>query len=79
MAYKFSAGQSVEFQIATGTVGLFEVVRQMPEEDRFADRYYRIMSVDNKSERIVMEEDLSLANSRTEYAPAPKSRSLGRK
>src|SRR5690242_7094565 len=42
MNFKFLVGQTVEFTPRGGKVGLFTVVRQMPEEYQALDRKYRI-------------------------------------
>ena len=44
MTFKFSAGEAVEYTPRGGKVGLFTVVRQMPEEYKAFDRIYRIKS-----------------------------------
>ena len=42
MNFKFLVGQTVEFTPRGGKVGLFTVVRQMPQEYQALDRKYRI-------------------------------------
>jgi hypothetical protein len=44
MNFKFPVGQAVEFTPRGGKLGLFTVVRHMPEEWQAADRKYRIQS-----------------------------------
>jgi hypothetical protein len=59
MKFKFDAGQAVEYRPMGGTIGLYSVVRQMPEEDGALDRAYRIKSEGESFERTVLECDLS--------------------
>ena len=59
MAHKFAVGQAVEYKPIGAKTGLFKVVRQMPEEFRAVDFQYRIKSVQEAFERIVLECDLS--------------------
>ena len=63
MGFKFIVGQPVEYKPAGGSVGLFTVVRQMPEEFRAVDRKYRIKSKNEGFERSVLECDLSASDS----------------
>jgi hypothetical protein len=58
MNFKFSAGQSVEYKPTGGLLGLYTVIRQMPEEFRAFDRKYRIKSEREGFERTVLECDL---------------------
>ena len=44
MTYKFAVGQAVEYKPTGAKVGLFKVIRQMPEEFQAIDRKYRIKS-----------------------------------
>ena len=62
MGFKFVVGQPVEYKPAGENVGLFTVVRQMPEEFRAIDRKYRIKSNHEGFERNVLECDLSAAD-----------------
>jgi hypothetical protein len=79
MSFKFAVGQAVEYKPTGGKVGLFRVVRQMPEEFRAIDRVYRIKSDSEGFERNVLECDLSeLVNAEAAYAPMlPLRRSGG--
>ena len=61
MSFKFNVGQLVEYKPAGGAIGLYSVVRQMPEEFRAFDRKYRIKSTREGFERNVLECDLSEA------------------
>lgn len=79
MSHKFAVGQAVEYKPTGAKVGLFKVIRQMPEEFQAIDRKYRIKSDHEGFERNVLECDLS-ASSRAEdeYAPlGPLRRSGG--
>lgn len=58
MGFKFNVGQAVEYKPAGGAVGLYTVVRQMPEEFRAFDRKYRIKGAREGFERNVLECDL---------------------
>ncbi len=58
MSFKFNVGQAVEYKPAGGMVGLYTVMRQMPEEFRAFDRKYRIKSQREGFERNVLECDL---------------------
>lgn len=62
MGFKFAVGQPVQYKPAGENVGLFTVVRQMPEEFRAIDQKYRIQSIHEGFERNVLECDLSAAN-----------------
>ena len=62
MGFKFTVGQPVEYKPAGENVGLFTVVRQMPEEFRAVDRKYRIKSEHEGFERNVLECDLSASD-----------------
>ncbi len=44
VSFKFAVGQAVEYKPIGAKVGLFKVMRQMPEEHRAIDRRYRIKS-----------------------------------
>jgi hypothetical protein len=59
MAHKFALGQAVEFRPIGAKVGVFIVVKQMPEEHQAIDFKYRIKSVQETFERNVLECDLS--------------------
>jgi hypothetical protein len=61
MKFKFDVGQAVEYKPVGGGVGLFKVVRQMPDEHTAVDRKYHIKSEREGFERNVMECDLSSA------------------
>ena len=58
MSFKFSTGQAVEYKPTGGMLGLYTVIRQMPEEFRAFDRKYRIKSEQEGFERTVLECDL---------------------
>ena len=58
MSFKFSVGQAVEYKPVGGALGLYKVVRQMPEEFRAFDRKYRIKGEREGFERTVLECDL---------------------
>ncbi len=58
MSFKFSTGQAVEYKPTGGMLGLYTVIRQMPEEFRAFDRKYRIKSEHEGFERTVLECDL---------------------
>jgi hypothetical protein len=58
MAHKFAVGQAVEYTPIGAKVGVFKVVRQMPEEFRATDLKYRIKSAQETFERNVLECDL---------------------
>lgn len=58
MSFKFSVGQAVEYKPTGGMLGLYSVVRQMPEEFRAFDRKYRLKSEQEGFERTVLECDL---------------------
>jgi hypothetical protein len=58
MSFKFDVGQAVEYKPTGGMVGLYTVMRQMPEEFRAVDRKYRIKSEQEGFERNVLECDL---------------------
>lgn len=62
MGFKFSVGQAVEYKPAGGLIGLYTVVRQMPEEFRAFDLKYRIKSTREGFERNVLECDLTEAS-----------------
>ena len=58
MSFKFNVGQAVEYKPTGGLLGLYTVIRQMPEEFRAFDRKYRIKSQREGFERNVLECDL---------------------
>lgn len=58
MSFKFNVGQAVEYKPSGGVVGLYTVVRQMPQEFRAFDLKYRIKSEREGFERNVLECDL---------------------
>ena len=62
MDFKYAVGQAVEYKPIGGTVGLFTVVRRMPEEHGAFDRKYRIKSGREGFERSVLECDLSASD-----------------
>ena len=64
MSFKFSTGQAVEYKPNGGMLGLYTVIRQMPEEFRAFDRKYRIKSDQEGFERTVLECDLQESNGR---------------
>ncbi len=59
MAHKFRVGDLVSFKAIGQKLGLYKVVRQMPEEFPAADWKYRIKSEQEDFERTVLECDLS--------------------
>jgi hypothetical protein len=61
MGFKFDVGQVVEYKPIGGVIGLYTVVRQMPEEFRAFDLRYRIKSNREGFERNVLECDLTEA------------------
>jgi hypothetical protein len=78
MSYKFVVGQAVEYKPTGATVGLFKVVRQMPEEFQAIDRKYRIKNAHEGFERNVLECDLSASiKGEEEYAPPVPVRRAG--
>ena len=78
MRFKFTVGQPVEYKPIGGNVGLFTVVRQMPEEFRAVDRKYRIKSEREHFERTVLECDLSPSDKpETKYAVVLPLRRFG--
>ena len=58
MSFKFTVGQAVEYKPPGGVLGLYKVMRQMPEEIRAFDRKYRIKGEREGFERNVLECDL---------------------
>ena len=69
MKFKFGVGDAVEYKPVGRGIGLFNVIRQMPDEHTAVDRKYRIKSeCEGFPERNVMECDLtSSAMSPTNY------------
>jgi hypothetical protein len=59
MSHKFAVGQAVEFKPIGAKVGVFKVVKQMPDEFQAIDFKYRIKSAQETFERNVLECDLS--------------------
>ena len=79
MDFKFSVGQAVEYTPRGGTVALFTVVRQMPEEAQAIDLKYRIKNQHESFERTVLECDLSPSDKRQEdYAISNRLRYTSR-
>ncbi len=62
MRFKFDIGQAVEYKPIGKAVGLFTVVRQMPDEHNASDLRYRIKNQREGFERNVMECDLSVSS-----------------
>ena len=76
MAHRFRVGDLVSFKAVGRKVGLYKVVRHMPEEFRAADWKYRIKSDLEDFERTVLECDLgpsinSPGSLRTPQATSP--------
>lgn len=59
MAHRFRIGDLVSFKAVGQKLGLYGVVRQMPEEFRAVDWKYRIKSDQENFERTALECDLS--------------------
>ena len=59
MAHRFRIGDLVSFRAVGQKIGLYKVVRQMPEEFPAVDWKYRIKSDQEDFERTVLECDLS--------------------
>ena len=59
MSFKYDVGEAVEYKPVGGNIGLFTVVRRMPEEHGAFDRRYRIKSAREGFERNVLECDLA--------------------
>jgi len=80
MSFKFSTGQAVEYKPNGGMLGLYTVIRQMPEEFRAFDRKYRIKSDQEGFERTVLECDLQESERPPSHyaAVAPMRRQGGR-
>jgi hypothetical protein len=79
MNFKFPVGQVVEFTPRGGQVGLFTIVRQMPEEYQALDRKYRIQSQQHGTEWSAFEFDLTAPNKDPgQYAVSSPLRNLGR-
>jgi hypothetical protein len=62
MSFKFSIGQAVEYKPMGQSIGLFKVMRHMPEEDHAMARKYLIKSLSEGFERVVHEFDLEPAS-----------------
>jgi hypothetical protein len=69
MNFKFPVGQAVEFTPRGGKVGLFTVVRHMPEEFQAFDRKYRIKNQQG-TEWNALECDLSASDKRQDESAA---------
>jgi len=79
MAHKFAVGQAVEYKPIGAKIGVFKIVKQMPEEFRAVDLKYRIKSVQETFERNVLECDLSRSIVPEEqYEPMRPLRHAGR-
>lgn len=75
MSHKFGVGQAVEYKPTGCEVGLFTVIRQMPEEHNAFDHKYRIKSEYEGFERNVFECDLTAtARSSAEYGDMRRMR-----
>jgi hypothetical protein len=62
MAHRFQVGKFVDFKpIGSKAVGLFKIIKHLPEEFRAADWRYRIKSDQESFERTVFEWELSLS------------------
>ena len=59
MAHRFKVGQLVEYKPIGAKVGLYKVLRHLPEEFPATDWKYRIKSDEESFERNVLECDLS--------------------
>ena len=59
MAHRFKVGQLVEYKPVGAKVGLFTILRHLPEEFLATDWKYRIKSDGEGFERTVLECDLS--------------------
>ena len=76
--FKFSVGEAVEYTPRGGTVGLFTVVRHMPEESQAIDLKYRIKNQQENFERTVLECDLSASEEQQEdFGAARPLRNMG--
>ncbi len=66
MSHKFKAGQNVNFtpyKIGSAAAGPYEICRLMPEGDTDrANPRYRIKSVAERHDRVVLESDLTLCD-----------------
>jgi hypothetical protein len=71
MSHKFSVGQPVEYKPVGAKIGLFKVIRQMPEELQAIDLRYRIKSEHEGFERNVLECDLSTPSPTAASYPLP--------
>jgi hypothetical protein len=64
VSHKFAVGQAVDLVpriLRAAAPGQYEICRLMPESDRDAgDPSYRVKSIDEKHERVVLESDLTL-------------------
>jgi hypothetical protein len=80
MDFKFSVGQAVEYTPRGGTVGLYTVVQQMPEELQVFERRYRIKNLQEGFQRTVLEYDLGASDKQPEDFPtsSPLRRNRGK-
>ena len=74
MAFKFSIGQDVEYKPMGQSIGLFKVLRHMPEEDHAMAPKYLIKSLSEGFERIVHEFDLEFSDGNESKYVAPPAR-----
>jgi hypothetical protein len=78
MAFRFSLGQAVEYKPMGKSVGLFKVLRHMPEEDHAMAPKYLIKSLTEGFERVVHEFDLKPSDAdESKYETVPTRRSSG--
>jgi len=78
MSFKFAVGQAVEYRPMGGNVGLFTVLRRMPEEHGAIDLKYRIKNIHEGFERSVMECDLAVSERpESEYGAVARVRRAG--
>jgi len=59
MAHRFKVGQLVEYKPIGAKVGLYKVLRHLPEEFPATDWKYRVKSNQEDFERTVLEGELS--------------------
>jgi hypothetical protein len=80
MAFKFKVGDYVKYKPVGLTVGLFKIVRRMPEEFQATDWKYRIKSDQEGFERTVLQCDLSpsLVPEEEAFEPLKPLRRAGR-
>jgi len=77
MAHKFAIGQAVEYKPIGAKIGVFKIVKQMPDEFQAVDLKYRIKSVQEAFERTVLECDLSPSIIPEQYEPMRPLRRAG--